>query len=77
MRLRSDQLAAHLAKPLLPIYLVSGDEPLQLNEATDVLRAAARAQGYSEREVLQVEAGFDWGRWPPPAAICRCSPSAG
>ncbi len=61
MRLRSDQLAAHLAKPLLPIYLVSGDEPLQLNEATDVLRAAARAQGYSEREVLQVEAGFDWG----------------
>lgn len=61
MRLRSDQLAAHLAKPLLPIYLVSGDEPLQLNEATDALRAAARAQGYSEREVLQVEAGFDWG----------------
>ncbi len=61
MRLRSDQLAAHLAKPLLPIYLVSGDEPLQLNEATDALRAAARAQGFTEREVLQVETGFDWG----------------
>jgi DNA polymerase-3 subunit delta len=60
MRLRSEQLAAHLAKPLLPIYLVSGDEPLQLNEATDALRAAARAQGFGEREVLQVETGFDW-----------------
>lgn len=61
MRLRPEQLAAHAAKPLLPIYLVSGDEPLQLNEAVDALRGAARAQGYSEREVLQVEAGFDWG----------------
>ncbi|GAB4289268.1 MAG: DNA polymerase III subunit delta [Thiohalomonadaceae bacterium] len=61
MRLRAEQLPSHLTKPLLPIYLVSGDEPLQLNEATDALRAAARAQGYSEREVLQVEAGFDWG----------------
>jgi len=61
MRLRPEQLAAHAAKSLLPIYLVSGDEPLQLGEAVDALRAAARAQGYSEREVLQVEAGFDWG----------------
>jgi DNA polymerase-3 subunit delta len=60
MRLRPEQLAAHLAKPLLPVYVVSGDEPLQLNEATDALRAAARAQGFGEREVLQVETGFDW-----------------
>lgn len=61
MRLRPEQLAPHAAKPLLPIYLVSGDEPLQLSEVVDALRGAARAQGYSEREVLQVEAGFDWG----------------
>jgi DNA polymerase-3 subunit delta len=61
MRLRADDLEGHLKRGLLPIYLVSGDEPLQLNEATDALRAAARAQGYTEREVLQVETGFDWG----------------
>lgn len=61
MRLRAEQLPSHVERPLLPIYLVSGDEPLQLNEAVDTLRAAARAQGYTEREVLQVEAGFDWG----------------
>lgn len=60
MRLRPEQLPSHVEKPLLPIYLVSGDEPLQLNEATDALRAAARAQGFGEREVLQVETGFDW-----------------
>lgn len=62
MRLRPEQLAAQLAKPLLPVYLLSGEEPLQLNEAVDALRAAALAQGYSERQRLNVEAGFDWAQ---------------
>lgn len=62
MRVRPEQLAAHLEKGLAPIYLVSGDEPLQTDEALDAIRAAARSQGYSEREVLQVEANFDWNR---------------
>ena len=60
MRLRAEQLAADLGKRLLPIYLVSGDEPLQVNEAADAIRAAARAQGFDERQVLQAETGFDW-----------------
>jgi DNA polymerase III subunit delta len=60
MKLRADQLAAHAQKSLAPVYLVSGDEPLQLNEACDVLRAAARKQGYAERQVFNVETGFDW-----------------
>lgn len=68
MKLRIDQLASQLAgrtKPgeggvLAPIYIVSGDEPLQAAEAADSVRAAARAQGYTEREVLHVEPGFDW-----------------
>lgn len=60
MRLRPEQLAGHLAHSLLPIYLVSGEEPLQHNEAADAIRAAARAQGYTERQVLEVEGDFDW-----------------
>ncbi len=61
MRLRFEQLEGHLRQPLLPIYLVSGDEPLQRAEACDAIRAAAREQGFSEREVMHVEGGFDWG----------------
>jgi DNA polymerase-3 subunit delta len=61
MRLRFEQLESHLQKGLLPIYLISGDEPLQLMEAADLIRASARAQGFSEREVLDVVTGFDWG----------------
>ncbi len=43
-----------------PVYLVAGDEPLQLMEAADAVRAKARAAGYTEREVLDVEPNFDW-----------------
>lgn len=60
MKLRPDQLKAHLQKDLRPLYFISGDEPLQVNESTDALRAAARAQGYMEREILEADAHFDW-----------------
>ena len=63
MRLKTEQLTAHLDKPeLLPLYYVSGDEPLQLHEASDLIRKRARALGYEERIVLDVDTGFDWGR---------------
>ena len=45
---------------LAPVYLLASDEPLQLQEAGDALRARARALGYGEREVLDVDAHFDW-----------------
>jgi DNA polymerase-3 subunit delta len=60
MRLRNDQLAAHLAKELTPIYFLSGDEPLQMGEAADLIRNRARALGHTEREVLEQGPNFDW-----------------
>ena len=38
-----------------PVYLIAGDEPLTAGEAADALRAAARPQGFTEREVFFVE----------------------
>mgnify|MGYP003700487945 CR=1 FL=1 len=60
MRLRPEQLEQHLAKGLAPAYLISGDEPLLAQEAADAIRGAARAAGFSERELFHSEAGFDW-----------------
>ncbi|MCU7929615.1 MAG: DNA polymerase III subunit delta [Candidatus Thiodiazotropha sp. (ex Codakia rugifera)] len=60
MRLRNEQLNAHLQRDLAPIYLLSGDEPLQMQEAVDEIRSASRRQGYNEREVLDQGSGFDW-----------------
>src|ERR1041385_7525511 len=62
MRLYPNQLHAHLARGLAPIYVVGGEEPLLVEESLDAIRAAARKQGYAEREVLEVDAGFDWQR---------------
>ena len=60
MQLRAEQLEAHLAKTLAPLYVIHGDEPLLALEAADAVRAAARARGYAEREVFTAERGFDW-----------------
>ncbi|HSO99847.1 MAG TPA: DNA polymerase III subunit delta, partial [Thioalkalivibrio sp.] len=61
MRLKPDQLSRHLEQGLASVYLFSGDEPLQLMEAADAVRAAARARGFTEREVFTADKGFDWG----------------
>ena len=60
MKISGDHLAASLARGLGPIYLVSGDEPLLVNEAADAIRARARADGFTERDLHVVERGFDW-----------------
>jgi DNA polymerase-3 subunit delta len=61
MQLRAEQLAQHLQRGLAPLYLLHGDEPLLAIEAADAIRSAARADGYSERQVHTVAgAYFDW-----------------
>ncbi len=61
-KLRAEQLGASLARQLAPVYLVSGEEPLLIQECCDQIRAAARAQGFSERELYHADAGFEWGQ---------------
>ncbi len=61
MQLRAEGLAGHLTKGLARIYTVHGDEPLLAQEAADAIRAAARAQGFGERQIFTVAgAYFDW-----------------
>jgi len=62
VRLRPEQLAARLREGLLPVYLIAGDEPFQLEEAAASVREAAKAAGHTSREVFWAEAGFDWPR---------------
>ncbi|MET0533233.1 MAG: DNA polymerase III subunit delta [Steroidobacter sp.] len=60
MKLSGDHLAANLSRQLASAYLISGDEPLLVNEAADAVRSKARAQGFTERELHTIERGFDW-----------------
>ena len=60
MQIPASRLAAHLARGLAPLYVVHGDEPLLAIEAADEIRAAARAAGFAEREILVADSGFKW-----------------
>lgn len=61
MQLALNQLPAQLSKGVRSLYTLHGDEPLLQQEAADAIRAAARAQGYTERSSYTVAgAHFDW-----------------
>ena len=61
MQLAPSQLQQHLQRGLKSLYTLHGDEPLLVQEFADALRAAARAQGYTERSVhTATGAHFDW-----------------
>jgi DNA polymerase-3 subunit delta len=61
VKLYPEQLAEHLRGRLAPSYFLSGDEPLQLTEAGDAVRHAAKGQGYASRELFYADQGFEWG----------------
>jgi DNA polymerase III subunit delta len=55
LKLALDNLTRQLADRLLPVYLVSGDEPLLASEALDAIRERASALGFEEREQVFIE----------------------
>ncbi len=62
MQLKPEELDSRLGKGLPPVIVISGDEPLLVADCVEQVRKAAIAQGFDEREVLNAEANFDWGR---------------
>ncbi len=60
MRLYYNQLASQLKQGLAPVYLLVGDEPLQLQEAGDAIKKTAATHGFSERETYLVDKSFQW-----------------
>jgi DNA polymerase-3 subunit delta len=61
MRLYPEKLPGQLQQQLLPVYLVSGDEPLLVQECCDLIRERARAEGCSDREVIDAGvSSFNW-----------------
>ena len=61
MKISADRLAGHLANKLAPAYLITGDEPLLVDEAADAVRACARENEFTERERYVAAAQvFDW-----------------
>ncbi len=64
MKVSAEQLPVFLQrqKEFPRVFFISGDEPLQMMEAADCIRAASLQQGFSEREVFHTDAQFDWNQ---------------
>ena len=62
MRIKPEQLSGVLQKGLLPVYFITGDEPLQLGELADEIRKSAKKNGFDNREIVSVETGFEWNQ---------------
>lgn len=64
MKLTLEKLSSHLEKSLLPLYMVSGDEYLLVQECADLIRRAAAAAGFSDRQRIIADKDFDWQELP-------------
>jgi len=60
VKLTPARLPAHLSSGVAPVYLVSGEEPLLVDECLDKIRSAAREQGCDERVAYVIDRHFDW-----------------
>ena len=54
------QLRDHPERPLAPLWVLHGNEPLLVIEAADLIRHTAQQQGFDERETLVASQGFRW-----------------
>ena len=63
MKIKPEQLSRTLSSNNLPLYWLSGDEPLLMQEAADLIRTQYREKGYIEREIFNVDKNFDWGQF--------------
>lgn len=63
MRINTDQVPHTLDKGLSPVWLITGDEALLTGEAADAVRARARAEGFTGREVFNSDRYFDWSEF--------------
>lgn len=60
MKIKSEQLARQLKGKHSPLIWLSGDEPLLMQEAADLVRSHYRAQDFLEREIFNVDRSFNW-----------------
>lgn len=63
MKITLEQLPNSLKNQIHPLYLVSGDEPLLVNEACDLIRKEALNHGALDRMCFDMERGFVWSNF--------------
>ena len=62
MKVYPNKLKAQFQQSVKPVYVVSGDEPLLVQESCDLIRESLKQRGFTERELFHIDTGFDWSR---------------
>jgi len=63
VKIPANNLSQNLKNSLLRCYLITGDEPLLVQEALDLIRQKARSEGFGSRDLHVAATGFDWGEF--------------
>ena len=60
MKIYPEKLPDYLSDPSHWFYIISGDEPLLVQECCDTLRAHAKSNGFTEKTRFHIDHKFDW-----------------
>lgn len=60
MKIAHEQLPQQLKNKIAPIYLISGEEPLLIQESCDLIRKTLNANDFNDRIKLSMDSNFDW-----------------
>jgi DNA polymerase III subunit delta len=60
MLIKPTEIESHWHQRELPVYWLSGEEPLQMLECKNILLRLAKSSGFSEREVFFSDQNFHW-----------------
>lgn len=63
MKLRVEQLNSQLQRSLAPVYVLTGDEPVLIDEALESIKLQAKQQQFNECLSSTVDSGFNWEDW--------------
>jgi len=71
MKIYADKLPQTLKQGLAPLYLLSGDEILLVQEAQDLICKQAKANGFDEKNTHDAGSNFSWDNFQ--ASLCNRS----
>ena len=60
MKIPFNRLKQQLEENLSPLYVISGDQNVLVREATELIQAKAKSEGFSEKKIITCSSKTDW-----------------
>ena len=60
MKIPLNKLKRQLEENLSPLYVISGEQSVLIREATELIQAKAKNEGFSEKKIIACSSKTDW-----------------